>query len=425
MHRYLVLMLVFLVVAIAIMVMTLKEPFVRNKKGSYSPLVWLTALLAIISTALFAFFAYKWIDYSPPVSHDTHVSASPTATPSSSASPEQTTVTSPDPHMTAQQLADQLAKVFKGGYVLGGPAPTLRVGSQVTTTGHTPVRGVNSFSKKTLTTPKEVGEFLQSDDAKAKQARDRVVSSLKAAGYGQAEIDRALSGDGYFAVQMTVPSQIMGTSYVVNGRTYVAADWRTVPAEDILWLFATTDGKIVYGASVRADCANPNLTQVRLITPSTPQAPPVSCASPNSPGCQPTHCVCPTPTPSPACTSSHSCPSPTPSPSKSPPCRCVTPTQVSQPVYDTAAPVPQYTHVPTNRTAQPSPPPSAPPGVAPSSPAPSGYSNGGGNTSGTAPGGTHCGSSSCTGGGQPSPSGPADSPYPQPSSPNSGNPGPP
>jgi hypothetical protein len=213
---------------------------------------------------------------------------------------------SPSPSATAlsaTKVVDQLKELCPGCNV-GTPKSSLLAGSQVKTDAkhHTPVRGVNSFSKKTLTTPKEVGEFLNlyrtakgaaNNDlvVKSRQAHDRVVAAIKAAGYGQSEIDRALNGDGYFAVQMVLPSQIKGTSYSVGGKTYVAADWRTVPAGDILWLFMTTDYKIIKGAAVRADCGNPNVIVIRPITPKTPPKPPVNCADVNAPGCKPVKCI--------------------------------------------------------------------------------------------------------------------------------------
>lgn len=204
---------------------------------------------------------------------------------------------SPSPSPTASAVSatkviDQLNLHFQG-FNAGKPNSTLAVGSQVKVdkAHHTPIRGVNSFSLKTLTTPKEVGMFLRSNTVKGRQARDRVVKAIKAAGYGQSEIDRALNGDGYFPVQMAVPSQILGTSYSVGGKTYVAADWRTVPAGDILWLFMTKDYKIVFGAAVRADCGNPNVIIVRPITPKTPPKPPVNCADVHAPGCQPVKCI--------------------------------------------------------------------------------------------------------------------------------------
>ena len=326
--------------------------------------------------------------------------------------PQSLPVTSPQPKLTAQQLVSQLTGHFDG-FVIGADLhkTTLRVGSQVTTTGHTEVRGANAFSQKTLTSPKAVGAFLKTDAI----TRTRVVNALKAAGYGQTEINRALTGDGYFAVQETIPSQIYGTTYK-NGKTSVVETGaRTVPANDIQWLYATTDGKIIYGAAVRADCGNPNLIKVVPVTPSTPPAPPVSCMNTSVAGCQP-----PVVTPPVVCTINctpvvhHTCP-------------CVTPAQASQPVIDHNSPVPQYTHPPqvagaTVATQRPAPHQSSSPGVVPTPQSTgNGYSNGG---TGSAPGGAQCSDpNNCQSTSTPQPSGPAASPYPTPTAPVTGDPG--
>jgi hypothetical protein len=195
----------------------------------------------------------------------------------------QSTTTSTEPRVRADDVANQVTDIFTGY-----KDNELAMGTKnVKFEGAPEERGTAAFSKRTLKTPEQVGDFLNEDSDVSVAANDRVVSAIKSAGYGDDEVARALNGDGYFPVQTKVASQVLGTTYYKDGKVLEAGEWRQVRENDVFWLFMTKDGKIIKGASVRADCGNPNLKQVRPVRPNTPPAPPVE-QSPCVEKCKPT-----------------------------------------------------------------------------------------------------------------------------------------
>lgn len=198
-------------------------------------------------------------------------SGSPSSSPSSSTSPPgptpAVTVTkTPKPRTVtktvappANKLANQL---FGKTRPFNGLSGWLRVGThQIEWTKHHAERGPNAFSAKTLRTPQQVAEFLHGSSAKSRAARRHIVAALRP--YGKDEVRRALSGEGYMPVQPVVPTKIEGMSYYQNGKLHVSHAWHEVAAYDVYWLFVTKDGQVVTSASLRADCANPNLERLR------------------------------------------------------------------------------------------------------------------------------------------------------------------
>jgi hypothetical protein len=212
----------------------------------------------------------------------------PTATPTPSSTPSAKPAS-----LTASSIDTQVGTIFKG-YKPG----ELAIGSSnVDWSNHQEDRGSASFSRKTLRTPADIKAFLAGSSDQSKAAKARVVKAIKDAGYGNDEVKRALDGSGYFAVQTKVASEILGTTYFQGGKVLDEDGvWRSVGPNDVFWLFMAKDNKIVKGASLRADCANVNLTTVQPTTPSSPPAAPVSCATTTSNGCTPTP-------PTPVCTS--------------------------------------------------------------------------------------------------------------------------
>jgi len=133
-----------------------------------------------------------------------------------------------------------------------------------------------SFTKETIENREDLVAFFASDHPNAQSARARVERSLRAAGYGDDEVNQALtSGDRWIWVSPTVESQILGTTYPLNGDIVKAENWRQVAPNDAIWFYVTSDAKLVKGAAVRADCGNPEVDKVRPVRPETPEVPPV------------------------------------------------------------------------------------------------------------------------------------------------------
>lgn len=276
----------------------------------------------------------------------------------------------------SKKLGHEVTKIYKG-YKPG----QLKFG-----TGHIPnstrEAATLSFSNKTLATPDMLADFLKSDDRLAQQTQQRIRAALLKAGYDHKEVQRALgSADHWFWVAPTVASQISGTTYPIDGKVIQENGFRSVAPNDAMWYYVTSDGKIVKGASVRADCGNGS---VKVITPIPPGYTPPSIACVTNCGQPPTcqsncHPVVPT-----CKVNCH--------PKK---CDCVTPTKAAQPVPTPAkAPSGTPTKAPTKNPVGPKPVQGSP------APAPikGGYDSGSTNGSGT-PGGTACDSSGCQGGG--------------------------
>ncbi|HSH18676.1 MAG TPA: hypothetical protein VK978_04810 [Candidatus Saccharimonadales bacterium] len=124
-------------------------------------------------------------------------------------------------------------------------------------------RGTTWFSEETIESPEDIATFLADEGERNAAARDHVVTCLRNKEYGQDEIDRALSGAGYVAMQLKVDSQILGNTYFEDGQAFEGNEWRSVEEGDFFWLFVDQDGNIVWCATLRADCANPDLHDFR------------------------------------------------------------------------------------------------------------------------------------------------------------------
>ena len=211
----------------------------------------------------------------------------PTTTPTATPTPTVTVTASAAP-VNAQDLVNQLTGPGKPFELV---KEKINVGGNVVTDA--PVeRGNAVFSAKSLKTQADIREFLNGTSEQSKAARERVTTAITESvrkdnpsftdEQVKAEVARALDGSGYFPVQVTVASEILGTTYFKDGKVLTADGWRSVGPNDIFWMFLTQDQKIVLGATLRADCGNPELTTVRPVTPGNPN-PPVECPQANKP----------------------------------------------------------------------------------------------------------------------------------------------
>lgn len=133
-------------------------------------------------------------------------------------------------------------------------------------------RGSAAFSDHTLETRKQIADFLGSDNERAKVLRDKVAEALADR---PEELARALSGEGFVAVQTLVPVSIEGTTYYVDGQMVQMHSPRSAASGDVFWIFADKAGHIEWDASLRADCSNKDLTSVTPIRPGQPVPPSV------------------------------------------------------------------------------------------------------------------------------------------------------
>jgi len=172
----------------------------------------------------------------------------------------------------------------------------VRFGDEVDDSSHTVEAGSAGFNdngKTYLETQTDIKDFFASGTKKSDAAKKRVAKAIRKAGYGNDEVARAMSGEGYIKMQLTKASQILGTSYFEGGKVKVLGDWRQSKPNDIYWLFITKDKRIVAGALLRADCHNPGGKMIRIVKPGIPEKPPVGCAPSK---CPPTE-ECPPETP--------------------------------------------------------------------------------------------------------------------------------
>ncbi len=164
-----------------------------------------------------------------------------------------------------EQFADQLLERFQGF----GP-DELVAGEAVDFESNPVERGAEAFTTEelgVLESQEEIAAFYASNSERAIAARENLEEAME----GQSEdLERALNGEGYIPVQALVPVTVEGTTYYVDGEVVAVNSGRRAAAGDIYWIYADEDGNIVWDATLRADCANPEL---KLITP-TPPTPP-------------------------------------------------------------------------------------------------------------------------------------------------------
>jgi hypothetical protein len=156
------------------------------------------------------------------------------------------------------------------------------------------VGGSNDFhDTDQFKSTQEIAAFFASGTPKANAAKESVTKAIKDAGLSDAEVTRAMNGSGYIPIQMKDASQILGTSYFKDGKALVLGQWRQSLPGDIYWLFVSTDGKLVPGATLRGKCANPNAQAIRIVKPGIPPAPSVT-QPPGQETCVPNTVLTPT-----------------------------------------------------------------------------------------------------------------------------------
>jgi hypothetical protein len=141
-----------------------------------------------------------------------------------------------------------------------------------------PAGGSNSFTDtgdEQFESTKEIADYFASGTPEAKAGFASVAQAIKGAGYGDDEVARAEDGSGYIPIQFKDATQVLGTSYFKDGKVFILGKWRQAKPGDIYWLFLTKDGKLILGATLRGKCYNPGITQVVVVRPGMPSAPPV------------------------------------------------------------------------------------------------------------------------------------------------------
>lgn len=125
----------------------------------------------------------------------------------------------------------------------------------------------------------ELKAFLGSDDPKAKAARAAVEKALADR---PDELARALNCEGYVLTQFKGDIGIIGNAGLKDGEAIVDMNHvRKAAGYDMFWFFTDVNGNIVKGATIRADCGNPNIEKIipgkpKDVTPTIPVTRPPS-----------------------------------------------------------------------------------------------------------------------------------------------------
>jgi hypothetical protein len=128
-------------------------------------------------------------------------------------------------------------------------------------------RGDTSFSDEALENKDALVAFLNGDSEGSAAARAALRNSLSREDY-----QRALRGEGFTLVQMTVPSQYEVNTYLTtDGAAAFLARPRNAESGDKVWVYTNTRGKIVEAGNTRADCGN---VRAERIVPQKPKAQP-------------------------------------------------------------------------------------------------------------------------------------------------------
>lgn len=171
-------------------------------------------------------------------------------------------------------LAKQILAAFPG-VTQGDVRIGTTGGNPVDFGAHTIEKGGNVFlsgADRYLKTKEDIAAFLAENSDAGRAAKDYVTKAIQAAGYGDKEVSRAMSGFGYIPVQMKGASQILGTTYFKDGQVNILGQWRQSLPGDVYWLFVTEDGKFIPEATLRADCGNASMKMIRMVREETPAA---------------------------------------------------------------------------------------------------------------------------------------------------------
>lgn len=246
---------------------------VLHRLRSNARLAWLAGLAAVIITAI----SPIWVDSTNTMA-PAQAEAAEEAEPDE---PDETTTTTIEEEVVedalegisdedAKKVAEQLSETF-----VGYEPDEIQLGGNMKGAGYAEERGAAAFTNRTLETKPEVCSYIAEDTVESNEAEAGVKIALET---HTGEFDRISSGDcsGYLLVCAKVASQILGTSYMQDGKMLVSTHgWREVGPNDCIWVYITQEYVVVPQASIRADCGNPGLTYMVPIRPGTPPAPPI------------------------------------------------------------------------------------------------------------------------------------------------------
>ena len=150
------------------------------------------------------------------------------------------------------ELASELAKAGwnKGDFTFG----------QVDWSKNVYDAGSRKFSPNWINSSANIGEFLGSSSAESQAAAGHLKSVLP-----DGEYARAMNGNGFIPIQFNREACLTGNGYFLDG--YKVGGQTCHSAGDVVWVYIAQDGTVYWDASIRADCANPGMTEIP-----TPQA---------------------------------------------------------------------------------------------------------------------------------------------------------
>lgn len=186
--------------------------------------------------------------------------------------PAATTTVAADPDY--QKLAKAIAREMKDKKVRPDEYTT-----NVNWSAHAPQNNLG-FVDQTLKNRADIAAFLQGDSEASVAARTLVLQAM-AEKFDDpvrvnTEMERALSGECYIPIQFTADMQYEGQPYYDDEVVLTPDGYRQAKPGDVLWLCMSTEGEVIWKASMRADCGNVGFTDIRPVRPQTPAAPPVT-----------------------------------------------------------------------------------------------------------------------------------------------------
>lgn len=249
---------------------TILDRLVKDEKGEARPVLGAIAVGAVVIIVGYqAIFNGAKPTAEDKKSEKALFKGTPTPTPEVSPS------VSPSPELQTQNFLKDIEEKFPDMKI----GEDLLLGEAVDHTKNPKEAGPGAFSKEVLTSQDDISGFLTEDNKseRAIKAQERVFGALKDRPDAQEEIARAKSGEAYFPVQITKKAKIYGTTFVNSkGEVQQMKTGRSVEAGDVMWLFVDTEGHIIPGASLRADCDNPDFIVIMLLKPGE-KVPPIEC----------------------------------------------------------------------------------------------------------------------------------------------------
>ncbi len=247
-----------------------------SSKQMFAKVMWATA--AILALVLLLPFIFKMLGM-----HVTEIPANGYQSQSAGASdvgssspasgnPGATKTETADPNY--KKLAQQLDRELKDKGLRPGEYTT-----DVDWSAHDPQNSLG-FVGQTLEDRHDVVAFLTGDSEASVAARSMVQQAMEDKFDDpvqvNTEITRALTGECYIPVQFTRDMQYEGQPYYDDEVVLTPDGYRQAKPGDVLWLCMSTEGEVIWKASMRADCGNVGFTDIRPVRPYTPSVPPVT-----------------------------------------------------------------------------------------------------------------------------------------------------